>query len=69
MTNPSRTYLLIEDRLGEPLLDFVLALRARKTSWAAIAREIDKRTDVAITPETLRIWFFADDRHPAKAAS
>lgn len=58
MTNPSRTYLLLEERLGEPLAGYVEASRAGGLSWNAIARDLHERTKVGVTSETLRIWFF-----------
>lgn len=65
MTNPSRTYLLIEERLGESLSDYIAGNRERGLSWNAIARELHDRTKVGVTSETLRIWFF----EPASKAS
>jgi hypothetical protein len=56
MTQPSATYLLIEERLGEPLAQYVAARRPG-TAWRRIAMEIYKRTDVDVTYETLRTWF------------
>lgn len=63
MTQPSATYLLIEERLGEPLAQYVSARRPG-TAWRRIAMEIYSRTGVDVTYETLRTWF-ADAEEPA----
>lgn len=54
---PTRTYLLIEERLGEPLSAFVLGLRADERSWYYIARKLRERTGVSISYEAVRQWF------------
>lgn len=59
MSNPSRTYLLLQDRLGSDLQEHVSGLRQSGESWHAIANELGNRTDVLVTPETLRLWFGA----------
>lgn len=56
MTQPSPRYLLIEDRLGEPLSRFISERRGRDISWRRIALEITQRTAVDITGEMLRVW-------------
>jgi hypothetical protein len=60
MTQPSPTYLLIEERLGEPLAAFVAARRPG-TAWRRIAMEILKRTEIDVTYETLRTWFGTEE--------
>ncbi len=60
MTQPSPTYLLIEQRLGEPLAEFV-AQRRPGTAWRRIATELLVRTGVDVTYETVRTWFAADE--------
>lgn len=62
MSNRTRTYLLVEGRLGKSLSRHVGAARARGCSWNAIAMDLHKRTDVAVTAETLRLWFVAEER-------
>ena len=56
MTDPTPLYLLAEERLGEPLANFVLQRRP-DLAWRRIAMEIYERTGVDITYETLRTWF------------
>lgn len=65
MSNRTRTYLLIEERLGRSLGRYVAAARRNDKSWNAIAREIHEKTQVAVTSETLRTWFYDDVRVPA----
>ncbi|GAW50574.1 MULTISPECIES: hypothetical protein [unclassified Nocardioides] len=64
MANKTSTYLLVEERLGKNLSRYVLAGRRQtpKRSWNAIARELHERTQVAVTSETLRLWFFDMDK-------
>lgn len=62
MTNPSPLQLLVEDRLREPLGEFlqerrrVVTVQKPLKSWQDIAAEIHERTGVAVTRETLRNW-------------
>lgn len=58
MAHRTRTYLLVEERLGKSLARTVSAARRNGKSWNAIAREIHEQTQVAVTSETLRLWFF-----------
>ncbi len=51
------TYRLVEDRLGKDLRRHVSALWRKGESWNAIARDLLVRTEVAVTSETVRIWF------------
>lgn len=59
MTTRPVLYQLIEERLGEPLADFV-ASRRPVWSWRQLAREITKTTNTAVTGESLRTWFPED---------
>ncbi len=71
MANRTRTYLLVEERLGKSLSRYVSAARRNKKSWNAIARDLHEQTQVAVTSETLRLWFFdmkRDDERPAGVA-
>lgn len=67
----SRSYQLVEDRLGRDLEDWVGEQRQRSNSWHAIAVELAAKTAVTVTPETLRQWFGSTfpGRSNAKAAS
>lgn len=57
MTNPTPLKLLIEDRLGEPIDEFVKARRPlRVPSWRELATEIAERTGVVVSDEALRLW-------------
>ncbi|CAI9417162.1 hypothetical protein [Nocardioides sp. T2.26MG-1] len=60
MANKTRTYLLVEERLGKSLSRYVTAARRQtpKRSWNAIARELHEKTQVAVTSETVRLWFY-----------
>ncbi len=51
------TYRLVEDRLGKDLRRHVVGLWKRGESWNAIARDLHGRTGVAVTSETIRVWF------------
>lgn len=57
MANPTPTYALLEERLGKNLRRYVAAARRAKKSWNAIALDLHAETKVAVTSETLRIWF------------
>lgn len=67
--NPTPTYLLLELRLGEPLRDFVLALREDERGWPYIARKLADRTGHAVTDETLRKWFADADAQRTEQGS
>jgi hypothetical protein len=56
MNNQSRTFQLIEMKLGRPLVDHAREMRQRGASWHSITLDLANRTDVAVTPETLRLW-------------
>jgi hypothetical protein len=62
------TYRLVEDRLGKDLRRHVVALWKRGESWNAIARDLHGRTGVAVTSETIRVWF-SDLKRVALVAS
>lgn len=57
MAQKTRSYLLVEERLGRPLDEYVAEKRAEKASWVTICHDIAQTTDVRLTPETLRVWF------------
>jgi len=74
MSNRSRTYLLIEERLDTPLDRVVMRARGTeprpKTSWNQIAHALHEKTGVLVTSETLRIWFIdLDARRIAKSTT
>lgn len=48
--------LLIEERLGEPLADYLTAQRAAGVAWRRIAIGVTERTGIDITGEWLRVW-------------
>lgn len=56
MTQPSRLYRFIEERLGRPLPDFIAERRATQ-SWAEITEAITAETGIELHSETLRNWF------------
>lgn len=56
MTQPSRLYRLIEERIDGTLVDYVAARRPA-TSWRDLADEISKLTGIEISNEGLRLWF------------
>ena len=49
-----RTFLLIEQVIGEPLADYIRIARADERTWDWIARDIEKRTGVKYSREWLR---------------
>lgn len=53
---PTRTYLLIEKLIGEPLDKYLQARRDDQRSWGYIARELEGRTGTKVNSETLRLW-------------
>ncbi len=61
MSQKTRSYLLVEERLNRPLDEYVAEMRADKASWVTICHDIAKLTDVRLTPETLRVWFSGHD--------
>lgn len=66
MSKQTRTYLLIEERLGRPLDKRVLKARAAGQSWNQIARELDYDTHVPVTAASVANWF--DDADKARIA-
>lgn len=56
MAQQSRLYRMIEARIEGTLAEFIAARRPQ-TSWRGIADEIDKRTGIYVSDETLRLWF------------
>lgn len=69
MSNQTRTYLLIEERLDKSLKKHVTAARRKQMSWNAIARDLHTLTGVGVTSETLRTWFYGIDKPATPAAS
>lgn len=67
MTTRPVLYQLIEERLGEPLADFV-ASRRPYWSWRQLAAEITKTTETSVSWESLRTWFAADEPTADEAA-
>jgi hypothetical protein len=53
----TRSYQLIEARLGQPLAEHVASRRETGVSWEQIARELDKTTGVPISGQAVRTWF------------
>lgn len=68
MRQSSSKRLLIEDRLGRPLAEFV-AERHRPyvhgSGWRRIAADVLDATGVGVSHETLRAWFEAEARGDA----
>lgn len=60
MTTRPVLYQLIEERLGEPLADFVTSRRPY-WSWRQLAAEITTTTETSVSWESLRTWFAADE--------
>lgn len=58
MSNPSRTYRLVEKELGQSLRTWVRNRYVdRGESWSTVAMELHKATGLGVTAETLRVWF------------
>lgn len=55
MSEPTPLFLLIEEKLGEPLAAFIAARRPEKP-WRLIAIELTQRTGIDVTYETVRVW-------------
>ncbi len=60
MTDRPVLYQLIEARLGEPLADYIAARRP-STSWRQLAGDLSERTNTAVSFESLRTWFGANE--------
>lgn len=56
MPNRSPKYLLVEERLGCDLADFLSRRRAEKVTFERIARELWTETDVDVTSQTIANW-------------
>jgi len=48
--------MLIEERLGESLADYITAQRTLGLAWRRVAIGITQRTGIDVTGEWLRIW-------------
>lgn len=55
MSEPTPLRQLAEDRLGQPVAEFI-AERRPHLSWRRIAIEVTAKTGVDISGETLRLW-------------
>lgn len=56
MSDAPTKYTEIEQKLGEPLAQFIARYRASATSWRRIAGELERRTGIAVSHESLRVW-------------
>lgn len=56
---PPTTFILVEKALGEPLVEYLGALRDDERSWPYIAKRVAERTGVEISDESLRRWYLA----------
>lgn len=57
MNTSSQLYRLIEERLeGQTLVEYVEANRAAM-SWRAMSADLERRTGVRASYQTLRLWF------------
>lgn len=56
MSQPSVLYQLVEARLDGTLVDYVAEKRA-SMSWRAMAADLQERTGVELTHQTLVNWF------------
>jgi hypothetical protein len=56
MVKRTGTYLLIQERLKTPLDEHIRSEREAGVSWNAIAIGLYDKTQVVVTPETLRNW-------------
>lgn len=68
MTQRTRTFQLVEERLGRDLADHVRTLRDDGASWVTVCHELADETGVRLTPETIRVWFAADETVTARAS-
>lgn len=68
---PPTTFILVEKALGEPLVEYLGALRDDERSWPYIAKRVAERTGVEISDESLRRWYlaFAPSGEPAEGAA
>lgn len=60
-------YDQVEEKLRQPLADYVAERRASGASWRRIALSITESTGIDITGEALRVWFVL--RQPQLTAS
>lgn len=56
MSNRSAKFLLIEDRLGSSLSDFIRQRKDDERSFEYIARELWATTGVDVTAQTVSNW-------------
>lgn len=60
MSKPTRTRLLLEERISGDLAAHIRPMRRRGDSWHVISIALAQQTGIAVTPETLRGWFATD---------
>lgn len=53
---PSRLYRMIEDRIEGTLIEYIERERTTKT-WREMAADLEQRTGILITFQTLHNWF------------
>ena len=68
MSSTSRTYQLIEERLDGTLADYIRDRRPPQATWRQLAADIQEKTGVNVSYETLRTWFGDAERTEAGAA-
>lgn len=60
MSHPSRTFQLVEAKLGRSLTEHARDMRQSGASWHAISLDLATRTGIPVTPETVRIWLYRE---------
>ena len=68
MTSVTPQQTLIEIRLGGDLAGYVARSRADRKGWRPIAEAISKQTGLAVSHETLRVWYGGGQRTTRRAA-
>jgi len=68
MTSVTPQQTLIEIRLGGDLAGYVARSRADRKGWRPIAEAISKQTGLAVSHETLRVWYGGAQR-PVRTAA
>jgi hypothetical protein len=56
MADTPAKYAEIEDKLGQPLGEFITAGRTAGLSWRRLATEVSEQTGIEVSHEALRIW-------------
>lgn len=57
--SPPLLRVQVEQRLGEPLHEYLIARRANGLSWGRIAARIHNATGLYVSTETVRQWHLA----------